>query len=111
MKIAAAELLHGVITLAVGRAAGGPKNRNSQDSRYASLYSHLFPAALSLSISDDIVCKKLFHTLLFQLIRWFSGANNAHESERGAMMDSLLNGLIDPYDTNLRNQVYFQFSN
>lgn len=83
------------------------KNNNQQEeSKFASLYSNVFPTALSLSVSSDAVCRQLFHTLVFQIIRWFAGGlSRVHEAESDALLDALLAGLCDPNNTmKLRNQ-------
>ena len=66
-RIAAAELLHGIITYMVGAAASAPKIRTGE-SQYAAMYSLVLPAALGLSVCGDVVCRQLFHTLLFQVM-------------------------------------------
>ena len=106
IRTAAAELLHGVLTLIVGTAAYAQKDRTGKvDSKYAVIYSNLLPSALLLSISSDLICRQLFHTLIFQLIRWFAGNDNVHRQESAAMINSLLVGLVDRNDTKLRIQV------
>jgi hypothetical protein len=103
-RIAAAELLHGVITFMVGSAASAPKDRTG-GSKFAPMYSLVLPAALQLSVSTDSVCRQLFHTLLFQIVRWFAGTSNVQEAESSALLDCLVVGLCNPSDTRLRNQV------
>ena len=88
----------------VGAAASGSKVRTG-DSRYAPMYSLVLPTAVRLSVSGDAVCCQLYHTLLYQVVRWFAGRDNVHESESAVLLDSLIDGLSDPSDAKLRNQV------
>lgn len=113
VKIAAAELLHGVMTLMIGTAKHVHTlrsiNDQQQESKFATLYSNIFPTALRLSVSSDSVLRQLFHTLIFQIIRWFAGGSSVssmvHEAESDALLDALLAGLCDSNNTmKLRNQ-------
>jgi hypothetical protein len=88
----------------VGSAASAPKDRTG-GSKFAPMYSLVLPAALQLSVSGDAVCRQLFHTLLFQIVRWFAGNSNVQEAESSALLDCLVVGLCNPSDTRLRNQV------
>ena len=65
-RIAAAELLHSIITYMVGAAASAPKVRNGE-SKFSAMYSLVLPAAIWLSVCGDAVCQQLFHSLLFQV--------------------------------------------
>ena len=88
----------------VGAAASGSKVR-AGDSRFTPMYSLVLPTAVRLSVSGDALCSQLFHTLLYQVVRWFAGRDNVHESESAVLLDTLIDGLSDTSDAKLRNQV------
>lgn len=102
MKITAGEVLHGLILYVVGLAATDPGGRTAPNSPYTCYYRKLFPAALSLSISDEVVVRELFSTLFLQLVRWFSGHNQVHADDSQCMIECILDGLCEPVDNSIR---------
>ena len=80
------------------------QQQQNQPSKFADTYRRVLPTALLLSISSDGVCKKLFHSLLFQMTRWFSGgASRVHEAESTALIECIIDGLCDASNAKLRN--------
>lgn len=101
IRIFAAETLHGLILLMIGVAATRPNKQ--EKSAFESTYKKIFPATISLSACPDNFCRKLFSTLLFQIIHWFS-KQQAHPDETKALIDSLISGLGNETDSGVREQ-------
>jgi hypothetical protein len=101
IRIFAAETLHGLILLMIGVAATRP-NKNEK-SVFESTYRKIFPVTISLSTCPDNFCRKLFSTLLFQIIHWFS-KQQAHPDETKALIESLISGLGNETDSGVREQ-------
>ncbi|OQR92335.1 DNA-dependent protein kinase catalytic subunit [Achlya hypogyna] len=97
LKAAAAEALHAVALLLVGKTATLPKGQShtSEKTAYFGHWRALFPAVLALATDGDSVVRTLFHTLLFQLVRWFSGVAELFPFEVQALVDAVLAALAD----------------
>ena len=103
MKITAGEILHGLVLYIVGLAATDPSGRTATNSPYTCYYRKMFPSILSLAVSDELLCRELFSTLFFQLVRWFSGYNQVHIDDSQCMIECILDGLcIIPVDNGIR---------
>ena len=85
-KISACELLHAMVLHAVGLS----KNDHKLDS----LYSHLFPTLLRLSVDGESVTKQLFEPLLQQLIHWFTRAKGSLVDAM-VLLDAITEGICD----------------
>eukprot|EP01042_Synura_sphagnicola_P014985 gene14985-18951_t len=121
MRILAAECLHGCVIYMVGRAAEDFKGQRrlgegQKSSDYASVYAKVFPTVLTLAAAEDRVCRTLYHSLLMQLVHWFSGRNQVHTDEAEALLCALTAGLCSEDNGGLRVvcasalQEYFQWS-
>ena len=119
-KLAAAEALHAVLVLLIGNGATSPERirggKEKRESELSQVYLKLFPAVIELSVDSDLVCRKLFNKLLFQIIHWFSGFNQVYEDESEVLIDSLVVGLCTSLDSSVRDQcanglsVFFDWS-
>ncbi|KAI8973301.1 hypothetical protein BDF20DRAFT_642731 [Mycotypha africana] len=92
IKVAACELLHGLVVYMVGNSAFTPrKSKRSEESDYHKFYSRLFPVMLNLAIDADQVTRDMFRVLNSQVIHWLT--NNAHYENPETIV--LLHTLLD----------------
>ncbi|CAO3615261.1 unnamed protein product [Cunninghamella echinulata] len=76
VKVASCEMLHSLVLLMIGNSAFQARDQNNATlSRYQSLYKHIFPVLLRLSIDMEQVTRDMFCSLVTQLIHWLT--NNA----------------------------------
>ncbi|KAI8075324.1 hypothetical protein BC940DRAFT_249003 [Gongronella butleri] len=76
VKVAASELLHGVVLVMIGNSAFQARDRaDTVVSKYYRIYQHVFPVIVRLAIDVDRVVRDMYHALVFQLIHWLT--NNA----------------------------------
>lgn len=92
VKVAACELLHGLVLFMIGNAAFQAKDtRETTESDYHKLYLKVFPVMLKLAIDPDQVARDMFRLLYTQLIHWLT--NNAHSENPETM--ALLQTCLD----------------
>ncbi|RUS72684.1 hypothetical protein EGW08_019554 [Elysia chlorotica] len=101
-KVAACELLHGLVLYSLGRGAHMP-GQASLGRPMEQLYRRLFPPLLSLACDVEQVCKDLFEPLVLQLIHWFTSNKMAESPETMALLDCIFDGLVQGTDTALRD--------
>lgn len=92
-KALAAECLHSLIIFMVGQTATDPRSgRQGRSGDFHRLFRRVFPAVRRLAVDVDVVTRRLFEPLLFQLIHWFSNAEGENPDAR-ALVDSLMEGM------------------
>ncbi|OQS06580.1 DNA-dependent protein kinase catalytic subunit, partial [Thraustotheca clavata] len=92
IKAAAAEALHALVIYLCGKTATLPQSKSQSNERtmYFDHWNSFFPTILQLATDSDSVVRTLFHTLLFQLVRWFSGVALLFPYETQAFVDSIV---------------------
>ena len=101
-KVCACELLHAITIYTIGFSATQPdsvKKRSPQ----RRLYSHLFPAMLSLSCDVEEVSVQLFRPLTLQTIHWFTGNKTFESPDTMELLNAILTGLEDASSSALRD--------
>ncbi|EQC25814.1 hypothetical protein, variant [Saprolegnia diclina VS20] len=96
-KAAAAEALHAIALLLCGKTATLPhaKSQSSEKTIFFCHWQLLLPVVVLLATDADSVIRALFHTLLFQLVRWFSGVAELYPFEVQSFLDALFRALTD----------------
>ncbi|XP_043921659.1 DNA-dependent protein kinase catalytic subunit [Protopterus annectens] len=101
-KIAACELLHSVVAYMLGKGSQIPEGQEKVPPMYA-LNKHIFPVLLHLACDVDQVTRQLYEPLVMQLIHWFTSNKKFESQDTVAMLEAILNGIIDPIDSTLRD--------
>ncbi|XP_024384636.1 uncharacterized protein [Physcomitrium patens] len=113
MKVTASELLQAVCLLMLGNAAKGPMRRRGEDSQsvhFDKIYKRLFPAILRLATDVELVTRQLFLDFVKQLIHWFTSNQQKENPDTMALLDAILDGLVDPDNGSLREFCADMFS-
>jgi hypothetical protein len=87
--------VHNTYTLhiQVGQTASDPTaGREGKPGEFSKLFRRVFPALLELAGDLDVVARQLFEGLVFQLVRWYSGARSQADADALAVLDSLAEG-------------------
>jgi DNA-dependent protein kinase catalytic subunit len=100
-KLLACESLHSLVTYMIGTSAMDPQR--SMRSTFVDCYSVIFPTVIYLASSIDIICRDMFSRLLLQIIHWFSGRGQVHESEVSVLLNALMWGISDRSDMTTRD--------
>ncbi|KAJ0023075.1 hypothetical protein NQD34_015209 [Periophthalmus magnuspinnatus] len=101
-KVAACELLHTVVIFMVGKSAQMAEGENTLPPMYK-LHKRLFPVLLRLACDVDQVTRQLFEPLVMQLIHWFTNNKKFESQDTVAVLEAILDGMVDPGDSNLRD--------
>ncbi|XP_071796803.1 DNA-dependent protein kinase catalytic subunit-like [Asterias amurensis] len=101
-KVAACESLHTLVLYMLGKGTQQPAGRQAK-SPMQHLYRRIFPVLLRLACDIEQVSKQLFEPLVMQLIHWFTGNKTFESEETIALLKALLDGVIHPTDTSLRD--------
>ncbi|XP_015230469.1 PREDICTED: DNA-dependent protein kinase catalytic subunit [Cyprinodon variegatus] len=101
-KVAACELLHCLVVYMVGKSAQMVEGENSLPPMYK-LHKKLFPVLLRLACDVDQVTRQLFEPLVMQLIHWFTNNKKFESQDTVAVLEAILDGVIDPTDSTLRD--------
>ncbi|CAK8685319.1 unnamed protein product [Clavelina lepadiformis] len=99
-KVSACELLHSITLYIIGRSAQMENIRTAQP--VAPLYRKLFPTILRLACDVDEVSKQIFIPLVQQLIHWYTNNKKCESPDTMALLNSLMDGLVDDNDSSLR---------
>uniref|UniRef100_A0A4W3HU56 DNA-dependent protein kinase catalytic subunit n=1 Tax=Callorhinchus milii TaxID=7868 RepID=A0A4W3HU56_CALMI len=99
-KVAACELLHSVVAYTLGK--GSQISEGQQETLYK-LNRQLFPVLLRLGCDVDTVTRQLFEPLVLQLIHWFTSNRKFESRDTVAMLEAILDGIVDPVDSTLRD--------
>ncbi|KAL2085629.1 hypothetical protein ACEWY4_018949 [Coilia grayii] len=101
-KVAACELLHSLVVYMVGKGAQMVECDNSSPPMY-NLHKRVFPVLLRLACDVDQVTRQLFEPLVMQLIHWFTNNKKFESQDTVAVLEAILDGVIDPLDSTLRD--------
>ncbi|XP_049981118.1 DNA-dependent protein kinase catalytic subunit [Alexandromys fortis] len=100
-KVAACELLHSMIMFMLGRASQMPEGQGWPP--MYQLYKHTFPVLLQLACDVDQVTRQLYEPLVMQLIHWFTNNKKFESQDTVALLEAILDGIVDPVDSTLRD--------
>uniref|UniRef100_A0AAV2L5B1 DNA-dependent protein kinase catalytic subunit n=1 Tax=Knipowitschia caucasica TaxID=637954 RepID=A0AAV2L5B1_KNICA len=67
------------------------------------LHKRLFPVLLRLACDVDQVTRQLFEPLIMQLIHWFTNNKKFESQDTVAVLEAILDGVVDPMDSTLRD--------
>ncbi|KAI5080746.1 hypothetical protein GOP47_0003929 [Adiantum capillus-veneris] len=104
-KVGASELLHAMCLLMIGNAAKGPSHTQSGERpsvHYENLYRRIFPAVVRLAADVEQVTRDLFSRLVMQMIHWFTSNVRKENPDTMALLDAILDGLVDSDNASLR---------
>ncbi|XP_041824461.1 DNA-dependent protein kinase catalytic subunit [Melanotaenia boesemani] len=101
-KVAACELLHSLVVYMVGKSAQMAEGKNKPPPMYK-LHKRLFPVLLRLACDVDQVTRQLFEPLVMQLIHWFTNNKKFESQDTVAVLEAILDGVVDPTDSTLRD--------
>ncbi|XP_048384539.2 DNA-dependent protein kinase catalytic subunit [Stegostoma tigrinum] len=99
-KVAACELLHSVVAYMLGK--GSQISEGQQETMYK-LNKHIYPVLLRLGCDVDRVTNQLFEPLVMQLIHWFTNNRKFESRDTVALLEAILDGIVDPVDSTLRD--------
>ncbi|XP_035316347.1 DNA-dependent protein kinase catalytic subunit isoform X2 [Cricetulus griseus] len=100
-KVAACELLHSMVVFMLGKATHMPEGQGCPP--MYQLYKHTFPALLQLACDVDQVTRQLYEPLVMQLIHWFTNNKKFESQDTVALLETILDGIVDPVDSTLRD--------
>ncbi|KAM4865347.1 DNA-dependent protein kinase catalytic subunit [Thomomys bottae] len=101
-KVAACELLHSMVMFMLGKATQMPESDQGFPPMYQ-LYKHTFPVLLRLACDVDQVTRQLYEPLVMQLIHWFTNNKKFESQDTVALLEAILDGIVDPIDSTLRD--------
>uniref|UniRef100_A0A4W4HQJ6 DNA-dependent protein kinase catalytic subunit n=1 Tax=Electrophorus electricus TaxID=8005 RepID=A0A4W4HQJ6_ELEEL len=101
-KVAACELLHSVVVYTVGKGAQMAEAEKATPPMY-NLHKRVFPVLLRLACDVDQVPRQLFEPLVMQLIHWFTNNKKFESQDTVAVLEAILDGVVDPLDSVLRD--------
>nr|XP_025866827.1 DNA-dependent protein kinase catalytic subunit isoform X2 [Vulpes vulpes] len=101
-KVAACELLHSVVMFMLGKATQMPECGQGFPPMYQ-LYKRTFPVLLRLACDVDQVTRQLYEPLVMQLIHWFTNNKKFESHDTVALLETILDGIVDPVDSTLRD--------
>ncbi|XP_034980550.2 DNA-dependent protein kinase catalytic subunit [Zootoca vivipara] len=101
-KVAACELLHSIVVYMLGKAAQIPEGQQASPPMFH-LYKHTFPVLLRLACDVDQVTRQLYGTLVMELIHWFTNNKKFESQDTVALLEAILEGIVDPVDSALRD--------
>ncbi|CAK7289303.1 DNA-dependent protein kinase catalytic subunit [Vulpes lagopus] len=100
--VAACELLHSVVMFMLGKATQMPECGQGFPPMYQ-LYKRTFPVLLRLACDVDQVTRQLYEPLVMQLIHWFTNNKKFESHDTVALLETILDGIVDPVDSTLRD--------
>ncbi|XP_053516892.1 DNA-dependent protein kinase catalytic subunit isoform X2 [Artibeus jamaicensis] len=101
-KVAACELLHSMVMFMLGKATQIPEGGQDSPPMYQ-LYKRTFPVLLQLACDVDQVTRQLYEPLVMQLIHWFTNNKKFESQDTVALLEAILDGIVDPIDSTLRD--------
>ncbi|XP_029779032.1 DNA-dependent protein kinase catalytic subunit [Suricata suricatta] len=101
-KVAACELLHSMVMFMLGKATQMPESGQGFPPMYQ-LYKRTFPVLLRLACDVDQVTRQLYEPLVMQLIHWFTNNKKFESQDTVALLETILDGIVDPVDSTLRD--------
>jgi DNA-dependent protein kinase catalytic subunit len=99
-KIAACELLHALVLFILGRSAQPALQKKSPMTK---LFRKVFPYLLRLACDVEKVAEQLFRPLVLQMVHWFTRNTQYESPDTIALLDAVLDGIVDSSDTSLRD--------
>ncbi|KAM8966776.1 DNA-dependent protein kinase catalytic subunit [Pelodytes ibericus] len=101
-KVAACELLHSMVAFMLGKASQMPDTKTGPPPMYK-LYKRTFPVLLHLACDVDQVTRQLYEPLVMGMIHWFTSNKNFESPDTVALLEAILDGIMDPVDSTLRD--------
>ncbi|XP_069076234.1 DNA-dependent protein kinase catalytic subunit isoform X2 [Pleurodeles waltl] len=101
-KVAACELLHSMVVFMLGKSTQIPEGCTGYPPMYQ-LYKHTFPVLLRLACDVDQVTRQLYEPLIMGLIHWFTNNKKFESQDTVALLEAVLDGIVDPIDSTLRD--------
>ncbi|XP_075703736.1 DNA-dependent protein kinase catalytic subunit-like, partial [Rhinoderma darwinii] len=101
-KVAACELLHSMVTFMLGKASQLPDAQEGPPPMYR-LFKRTFPVLLCLACDVDQVTRQLYEPLVLGIIHWFTNNKQFESHDTVALLDSILDGIVDPVNSTLRD--------
>ncbi|XP_068381983.1 DNA-dependent protein kinase catalytic subunit isoform X2 [Eschrichtius robustus] len=101
-KVAACELLHSIVMFMLGKATQMPDSGLGPPPMHQ-LYKRTFPVLLRLACDVDQVPRQLYEPLVMQLIHWFTNNKKFESQDTVALLETILDGIVDPADSTLRD--------
>ncbi|XP_069477126.1 DNA-dependent protein kinase catalytic subunit [Ambystoma mexicanum] len=101
-KVAACELLHSLVIFMLGKSTQIPEGLEGSPPMYQ-LYKRTFPILLRLACDVDQVTRQLYEPLVMGLIHWFTNNKKFESQDTVALLEAVLDGIVDPIDSNLRD--------
>ena len=106
-RIAACELLHGLVLYMIGKSATRPGSQLKQHEHenmaaFAKLYARLFPVIIRLATEIEEISRQLFEPLVFQIVRWFSSSKIHEHPEVESLLDAIIEGTQSRNNSTLR---------
>ncbi|KAM7075469.1 DNA-dependent protein kinase catalytic subunit isoform 1-T1 [Molossus nigricans] len=101
-KVAACELLHSMVMFMLGKATQIPEGGQGSPPMYQ-LYKRTFPVLFRLACDVDQVTRQLYEPLVMQLIHWFTNNKKFESQDTVALLETILDGIVDPIDSTLRD--------
>uniref|UniRef100_A0A8C5VNI8 DNA-dependent protein kinase catalytic subunit n=1 Tax=Microcebus murinus TaxID=30608 RepID=A0A8C5VNI8_MICMU len=101
-KVAACELLHSMVMFMLGKGTQMPEGVQGTPPMYQ-LYKRTFPVLLRLACDVDQVTRQLYEPLVMQLIHWFTNNKKFESQDTVALLETILDGIVDPIDSTLRD--------
>ncbi|KAG9478931.1 hypothetical protein GDO78_012545 [Eleutherodactylus coqui] len=101
-KVAACELLHSMVTFMLGKASQMPDAREGPPPMFR-LYKRTFPVLLRLACDVDQVTRQLYEPLVMGIIHWLTNNKKFESHDTVALLDSILDGIVDPGNSTLRD--------
>ncbi|KAI8352478.1 hypothetical protein EDC96DRAFT_546617 [Choanephora cucurbitarum] len=91
VKIAACELLHGLLLYMIGSSAFRPTSQSGpKTSEFYKFYLHIFPIMLRLAIDPDQITRDMFQALYAQVIHWLTNNAQSENTETVTLLQALL---------------------
>ncbi|XP_023688567.2 DNA-dependent protein kinase catalytic subunit isoform X1 [Paramormyrops kingsleyae] len=101
-KVVACELLHSIVVYMLGKSSQIPEQDKCAPPMY-NLHKRIFPVLLLLACDVDQVTRQLYEPLVMQLIHWFTSNKKFESQDTVAVLEAILDGLVNPEDCKLRD--------
>ena len=99
LKISACEGIYGITVFLIGKSAQGPASNAGDftrtESKYRSVFERLFPIILELAVDVEPVAQQLFHSLSFQMTRWYAKSQARELDTTLCLFDAMISGLAN----------------
>lgn len=107
VKVNACELLHAIVVFMIGKRQSEPQLNSdgslSNSMQLYKLYQRVFPSLFKLACDADQFPRNLFQPLCMQIVHWFTGNRHYESRETVALLDCIMEGLVDETDAALRD--------